>query len=61
MIANNCTFIIEGQLTEDETWYTVCIFPAELTSIEEVTVTLKRYRTNQPNINYRLIKHEVIG
>jgi len=55
------TYEIQSKLLEEGTWHTVWIAPADRTTIEELVVTLGRYRRCHPDVTYRLVKHEVIG
>lgn len=55
------TYEIESRLPGEDSWHTVWITPAERASMQELIMTLGRYRTNHPDCSYRLVKHEVIG
>lgn len=55
------TYLIESRLPGDESWHAVWITPTDLTTIQELVVTLGRYRASHPDVSYRLVKREVIG
>jgi len=55
------TYSIESQFPLETTWHTVWAISEECSTIEEIVRNLGRYRQNNPGVNYRLIKIEIIG